>query len=378
MSYITPVVINENVSSQAIMGLIMAFSSIVGLICDVLFAKVFRRRSFIFFIGLTLLAAFLFPFTMSSLPSVIPVFLLATGIWGVYYESLTYSNYVFIAKSIPIALHERAWAKLNVVKAIAWTVAPLVAAFLLTQGPESVYQLVIVSLFVASLMALIAKKSWSAKSHQTLSTPSTNLWHQLKVWRVLFTKVWPMLLFFLIMLIIDATFWSIGTLMAEDLKTQSIWGSLILTAYMLPSLLFSSLAIPAAKPFGKKRVSFLLGIGAGLTLITLGVAHNPAVIVSIVFLFASLSAIIWPEIQASFENYVARLGNSSIDMVGLQASAGSLAYIVGPIVAGFTAALIGNQLTFSLFGLILTVISVVLLMIVPRKIKMPQTELSQI
>jgi len=360
------------------MGLVMAFSSIVGLTCDVLFAKVFRRRSFSFFIGLTLVAAFLFPLTMSFLPSIIPVFLLATGIWGIYYESLTYSNYIFIANAVPIAQHEHSWAKLNMVKAISWTVAPLVAAYLLTQGPEPVYQLVVMSLFLASLVALLAKKSWSHRSHQPLTTPSTNIWHQLKVWRVLFTRVWPMLIFFLILLIIDATFWTIGAVMAENLKSESIWGGFLITAYMLPGLILSGLAAPAAKPFGKKRMAFLLGIGAGLMSATMGLTTNPAVMVLIVFLTASMMAVIWPEVQATFENYVARLGDSSIDMVGLQASASSLAYIIGPIAAGFTAALIGNQLTFSLFGLILAVVSVLLLIIVPRKIKMPQTELAKV
>lgn len=100
--------------------------------------------------------------------------------------------------------------------------------------------------------------------------------------------------------------------------------------------------------------------------------------VLIVFPTASLMAVIWPEVQATFENYVARLGNNSIDMVGLQASASSLAYIIGPIVTGTLAVLVGNQNTFAILGAILACVSLTMLIIVPRKIKMPQSELKQV
>ena len=56
----------------------------------------------------------------------------------------------------------------------------------------------------------------------------------------------------------------------------------------------------------------------------------------------------------------------------------NLAYIVGPIFSGFLATVVGNQGSFGVVGLILCVISLVALVSVPRKIKLPQTQLEVI
>lgn len=383
MSYVAPVVINSYVSSETIMGLIIAFSSIVGISCDILFTRFFRRKPFTFFLGLTLLAALLFPLTMSLLPPIIPVFLLATGIWGIYYEAIMYSNYIFVAQTSTVNKHESAWAQLNLTRAAAWTIAPLVATSLMIQGSDPVYQMVILLLFLGSMLTIVAKKYWIKKENKTthannVRKPNPNFYYQLRIWKILTKKVWPLLLFLFVMLIIDATFWTIGTVMAETMKEDSVWGGLLLSAYMLPSLLFSGLAIPLAKPFGKKKIALILGIGAGLSLATMALTSNPALIVGGVFVTASFMAVIWPEISATFENYVVRLHEHSLDMIGLNASTSSMAYILGPILAGLGAALLGYRLTFAVLGILLATLSVTLLFVVPRKIKMPQKAISQL
>jgi len=381
MSYAAPVFINQHVSTEATMGLIIAFSSVVGLACDFLFARFFRHKPFLFFLGLTLLSAFLFPLSLSYLPPIIPVFLLATGIWGIYYEALAYSNFSFVARYLPIAQHEKAWGSLSMFKAISWTIAPLVASALLFLGETYIFGLVILILLLATLATTIFKPSWRSVHINTLTNQVAkqhSLGTQLKIWKLLLTKIWPLFIFYTMLYIIDATFWTIGVIMAESLKETSLWGGLLITAYMLPTVLFSLLAAPAARPFGKKRMAFLLGIASGLVLSLMAFVSTPVAVVAIVFIFSSLQAIIWPEMFATFENYVARLHEHGMDMVGLQASASSLSYIIGPILAGTLAVFVGNQNTFAILGAVFACISIIMLVIVPRKIKMPQKQLVEI
>ena len=52
----------------------------------------------------------------------------------------------------------------------------------------------------------------------------------------------------------------------------------------------------------------------------------------------------------------------------------SLAYIIGPILAGFIAQLVGEQMTFVVVGAGAASIAFILLLVTPKKLKVPQIE----
>jgi len=52
--------------------------------------------------------------------------------------------------------------------------------------------------------------------------------------------------------------------------------------------------------------------------------------------------------------------------------------VIGPIVATFLASIIGIKGAFSLLGISLAIISLGLLFVTPKKIRMPQRELNEI
>ncbi|MFA6421780.1 MAG: MFS transporter, partial [Patescibacteria group bacterium] len=199
----------------------------------------------------------------------------------------------------------------------------------------------------------------------------------LGVWWTLLKRVYPLYIFLFILSFVDATFWSVGTVFSETLKDTSMLGRFIIPVYMLPSLGLSVFAGPAAKPFGKKRIAFLCGIVMGLGLLTVGFVHNVHLILIAIFFSSVFSAIALPEVAASFEDYVERLGSAGSNMIGLQGSAVSLAYIIGPIVAGTLSGIVGNQKTFAVVGGIVLIVSIIVLIITPRKLKMPQAEIQE-
>ena len=50
MSYVAPIYIEKFVSSSFVMGLIISFSSLIGIVCDFLFSKWFPDKPYTFFI----------------------------------------------------------------------------------------------------------------------------------------------------------------------------------------------------------------------------------------------------------------------------------------------------------------------------------------
>jgi MFS family permease len=95
-----------------------------------------------------------------------------------------------------------------------------------------------------------------------------------------------------------------------------------------------------------------------------------------IFIAAFFLGIALPLIYATIEDYIERLGHSANALVGLENSTTSVAFIVGPVLAGWTAALIGNQAVFTVMGILLFACSFLAIMVVPRKIHLPQQSLA--
>jgi MFS family permease len=190
-------------------------------------------------------------------------------------------------------------------------------------------------------------------------------------------RIWHLLFFVFTLGVIDATFWTVGTLLSEEVGNGGDHG-LLLVMYGLPVLFIGIFAGWASRPFGKKRAAFLCGIGSGTMLTLAGLTRDHNLLLVFVFLSSMFLAISWPEIYAVFEDYVCRLGKTSNDMIGLQSSTMAMAYLIGPILAGGIASVVGRQQTFTVVGILLVIISVLALIIVPRKIRLPQAELTKL
>ena len=99
---------------------------------------------------------------------------------------------------------------------------------------------------------------------------------------------------------------------------------------------------------------------------------------AVVFISSTFTSLAFPELNATFEDYVARLDNFSNDLVGLRSSAGSLAYIIGPVTAGFLASKLGNWQTITIFAGALVIVAAAMLYVIPRKLRMPKQELVEV
>jgi MFS family permease len=376
MSYTAPAFIEKSLDNTFLMGLIMAFSSLVGITADFVIGGWLRGYRARFFTSWTIFLAIIFPLTFVLLPASIPVFLLSMAVWGIYYEFMQFSNYHFIQEHTQINEHAFAWGALSMFRAMAYTFGPLIAGLAAVQIAQMPFY---ISIFLASVafvivliyMFVINKGRPKTK---TRDYPHRDFGSEIKVWSLLTGKIWHLFSFVFALSLIDATFWTVGVLFSEDIGHGE--QGLILVMYGLPSLLLGMFAGFAAKPFGKKRAAFIAGMIGGIILAMVGFAQNDLLILGLVFASSCFLSLSWPEMSAAFEDYVSRLGKTANEFIGLQSSVISLSYILGPILAGAIASVVGNQATFTVVGIFLTLVSIFSLVVVPRKIHMPQTALA--
>jgi hypothetical protein len=365
------------------MGLVIGFSSLVGFSCDLIFSQLFHGKNYSFFLIRMFFFAIAFPLSLIFLPRIVVFFLIPMAIWGIYYELFMFSNTHFIHTHVKKDNHTSAWGILQFFRAASYTLGPLIAAVLLAREVKiSLYGAVTffsLGLAVFLFFHFRGRRKRAMQTGQVVVPEHHSLKKEIRIWRVLMKRVWPIYIFFCAVAILDATFWTVGTLLSEELKMGGVQvGGLVTSAYMIPSFFSSLIVGKVTRPLGKKRTAFISAIISGALLVLGGIFAEGLWFVGIVLVSSIFSAITWPEIYATFEDYMGRLGVFGDDIVGLQNSSVSLSFIIGPILSGAIAAVIGNQRTFSVVGGLLVAVALLALFIVPRKVLMPQKELAQI
>lgn len=380
MSYIMPVMIENAVSNQLVMGFILGFSSIVGIACDFLFARWLRGVGFSVIARRALAAAIMFPILLLLFGTQTWVFLLAMAVWGIYYELAMFSNYHFVDEVVALEQQPLVWGFISSVWSLAWFVAPLLAALIFdyyVQGPL----LLALGFYLLGFGIFIILQSRLKKPEQTvgqLEVKQTNPLQEFQVWLLLIKKLWPVFIFSLLATLLMSGFWSVGAILAEELGEKTRLGLLFFSAWTAPPLVFGLLAGPVMKRLRKKKTAFLFGALAGLLLVPLVWVNSIWLIILFTFFSSVAYSISYPGIDAAIQEYVHKLGPIGNDLIGLQSSVASFAYIFGPILAGGLATVVGNQAALGVLGAVLAGAGLVGLVVVRREIRLPHEALHQL
>lgn len=380
MSYATPIFLDKQFNSTFIMGLVFSFSSIVGFVFDFYIGHRLKSKKFAFFIWSTAFFSFLFPLTFILLPKHLLTSLLALGIWGLCYELIAFTRFNLIKEKVVAKDFSKAWGITLNLSAVAYLVGPLIGSYLVSRSLNLsfyaslvLFGIAIVLLFIFSIIFKFSRREIISNDIQKRS-----LREVLLVWKALFRKTWILWFYSFVIVLVDSLFWSIGILYAEELKLKHSFGELFILAYMLPSTIMGFLLPVLAERLGKKKTAFIAGGLGGIMLFIFAFVNNIYLLIGTIFLSSILMAIAYPAMAAIFEDYIKRLGLFGNDMIGLQQTAGSLAYMIGPVVFGAIAAVVGTHKSFAFAGMLLTSTAIASLVIIPRKIKMPQKALEEI
>ena len=379
MSYTAPVFIENSLNNASKMGLIISTSSLAGLAFDFIIGKLFSKKDHEFYLLGAIILAFMFPLIFLTLSPNVLVFIFGMILWGINYELIRFADFHFIHIYIEKNKHAKSWGILLIVKSLAYTIGPLIASLLISKYFNFSFITALCFVLLAFFLFLVFSRTYNKKEPDLSSRPNRiSMINEFKIWKILFNKVWTLWLFIFAIFMVEATFWTVGAILSETLKQKSVLGGFLLTIYMLPGLFMGLLAQKASKPFGKKKIAFISGLLNGLVLILVGFAQNVPIILTLVFMSSILGALSVPEILAVFEDYVSRLPGFSNNMISLERTGENAGYILGPIIAGFLAHILGFQKVFSVMGVLLVITAVVALIFTPRKIPMPQKDLSEL
>lgn len=375
ISTLSSVLIESAVANTFLLGIIFAFSSLVGFGCDLLFSKIFVAKPMPFFLKAALILSIALPLLFLFAPITIPILLLAMAIWGIYYEFLTFSDFSFIDQVAQKHQFSAAMGLIQTTYAIMFVISAPIIGYLARSSYKLPFFIGVVALVFASLTARSLFKHLRLHQVRRETPPAFTTGQTVHIWLVLLKRVWPMYVFFIVVYLCNVTNWTIGTLLAYQMQSTHIVGYFLVSTFTLP-IIFVTLIPPwIAARFSKKRASFIGGMIAGACFVAVGLMQTPWMIVASIFLGTTAMSIIMPLTRAVFEDYVHRLHEYRLIMVGLQASAVSLAYILGPILIGGIAQLTNFTATYSIIGGLVFITSVIFLLTVRGKIKMPQQEL---
>lgn len=379
ISYVTPVILNNRYSNTLFVGSILSISSFFGIFFNFFITKFFPNKGYKFFTFWMLVFAITTALILIFIPKYLFPLVIAMITWSTYYEFRNYSKYNFVEKFLPPNKNAHAWSTMSIFQSLAYMIGPAIAVYLFAERINSSLLFALLMTSLASVLFLFFETKFGKKKDDEKSDREIrSLFDEVKVTHVLTRKIWPLVTFSFALTLLDASFWTIGVLFSESLRSQHPAGGLFLTMYGLPAIL-TGLAAPRIYSYlGKKRTAFLAGIFAGVLMVCISLLKNVYLTLGMVFLIAFFSGIAFILIYATFEDYITRLDGDGNNMVSIGQISQNIAYVLGPIFFGMVSKDGNYGHSFIAAGEILIFFSVLALVTVPRKIKMPHKEIANI
>jgi MFS family permease len=375
LSFWVPGFVQDSLSSSIAMGFVMSFSSIVGLGADLVLPQLIRGITVRKLLILGIFASLGFSIILlgaTANPLVI-IFLIGMALWGLYYEFLGFAGQQFVADVVPLKLHSASWAVIGTFKNLAYFLGPILGGWILIKGNKMPPLTAILFVLIGFFILMASGKKQNRKLN--FDVREVNFFREITHWAALFKRVWPVITMSVFMGLIDSFFWTVGTIYTEKLANFHWLGNMFLPFYTLPSLFMGFIVAKWGIYQGKKRLAEKLLLISGLLLSFLIFSDSIFWLLLMVFVSSLLLAIVYPLVDGVYSDVIARMGSERRHMIGLSNSTMSLAYVIGPIMAGFIAHFVGEKMTFIVIGMLTAFVSGILLLTTPKKLKLPQEEI---
>jgi len=361
--------------SPLAMGLMMALSSVVGFVMDLIFPQLLRSSGVRKLAGGALLGALIFLLSMLSSTWWSYLLILSMGMaaWGIYYELDSFMTQQFVAGVAPSHERSSVWGVVGVVRNAAYFLGPIVGGYAAFYGDRFVVLGSMgVLLFAYLLFLMIRLPTEREVDHHDAPI---NLKEEISHWCALGVRVWPILLTSFVVGLIDATFWTSGTVLTDRLAEQSSLGGWFLSAYMFPFLFAGIVVARWGVDVGKKKWAARFLLIGSLSLMLVGFVESTLLLLIVVAVAGLFIAMAFPLIDSVYTDLVARARKGRKHIMGMSSATFSLAYVVGPILAGFISGRLGEEMTFTMLGGTVCVVAAILLIVTPKKLKLPQDEI---
>ena len=156
----------------------------------------------------------------------------------------------------------------------------------------------------------------------------------------------------------DGIIWTLEPLYYMKFSGNILWGGLIISAFVMPLILFQGVAGAFADRHGRRKALALGMFTAGFFTIMFGLVDTPFNLFLTAFLAATGISIAFPAIEGIL--CVHTKCGSEGETIGVWTVANDMGYVLGPIFAGLSAKYVGMSNVFIATGLLfcLSVISI--------------------
>lgn len=376
VSFWAPELIQTSLNNSFYMGLIISFQSIVGLGADLVFPIFLKKGSTkkltvlaILMSGLTAVCLYI-----SSLRPLIIFFLIAMAVWGIYYELASFSVFEFVDNAANSLKRSGSWAIINIFAGLSYLLGPLIAVFLLAKGNIYLTLFALLLLLISVILFLHRNKMYDRDIEASFDGVKPVV--EINYWYSLVKRVWPVILISFFIGIIDSTFWTTGVIWTVRLVQTNYLASFLIPIYQGTTLVVGLFVVRWGIYEGKKKMAIRFLVLSGLFLSALFISDSIFWILFIIFVSSSLLSITIPLIEGTYSDFIARMGTERKHLVGLNGAVVNLSYIIWPPIAGFLTSKYGERMTFVWVGVLVAIFSILLYFIIPKKIKLPQEEIS--
>lgn len=384
LSYIFPIILESHVNSNLITGFIMALSSVVGLMFDLLLPLIFKNKTWKVMLISAIVVSLSFPVVtvLGDIFGFIWIFLLAVILWGIYYEFILFTEQTYVVEEEKKENYSKIWGVIGVMIDVTGILAPILGSLLLAQGKMAYTSVVLMLEVIALVIALIFVSTDQRKEenkHRNKIKEYVSLFKELKYWNLLSKKIIPLLTMALVLELVSASFWIFGGLFGKEVIGIEGWDWLVLVVSIVPALIGSLIVSRLRIRRRKKRISQISLMIGGLCLAPIALFEgNPILILLTIFISSFLMSFAWPLNDAVYSDLQERLDEKGIHLMGLSNAGYSIAYIIAPIFMGLVADTVGYHKSFSILGILVFVISFLLVIFTPRKLLMPHQKLDEI
>lgn len=384
MAYIFPLVLGNHVNSNLIIGLIISASSVTSIACDFLIPLVFPNHGWKFQLITGILLALTFPLitALGDTFSIVWLFLIASLMWGIYYEFVMFAQQSFVVEEEDPKHFSHDWSIVEILTNIVEVSAPIIGAFILIKGIvayTSVTLAIEILALIFAILLVLVKRDVKMQKPKSQIKEYISFFKELKSWKILSKKVYIILIMAVIVEMVSAGFLTFAGLYGEQLIANPDWNWALMTIATIPYMFGSIIVFRLNMNNGKKRLAQLAILASGIILSLLFFFSGKLIpVLVLIFISNLILSLCWPLDDAIFSDLQKRLGKHGLHLIGLSQASYSIAFLVAPAFMGFLSDKVGYNNSFAIIGVITAVIGLILLIITPRKLRMPQKELDTI
>ena len=374
VTYVTPIILTEHGLSNTMMGVIIGSSSVFGVFFDLIITKVAPRATFRRLFLAMFAICLVYPLILWQAKS-IWMFLLAMALWGVYYDLINFGKFNFIGRFQKESEHSSSFGVTEVFRAIGVSLAPVFVG--ITIVTVVTWQSFVLSwiflgigaIFYLLLTTITRKQNPIIKFEEKKQILRPHINYRL-LWIIGKTML-PVLIATFVLYSIEGFYWTVGPLFAEDAFSGGPYAGLFLTAFGIPPLFTGWFVGSVTKRFHKKRTAFFsLLIGSSLIAL-FAFIPTPLLTIPLNFIAGIFIALSYPALGGAFADYVAERPEVEKDIIALEDMATNAGYIIGPMIAGMLADMVGFANAFTVVGICGVVIAIFLIWKTPKSITIP-------